>query len=148
MRGIQMRSTSLATFLFYSFLLLFGGWILLLPLSEKRQLIGLKGHHLRLFPFSVWAVQQLSPSMYNFAQRGKRMGPAQGQVRPFEWVNHYPPRLITFGPSRLDFFSSGSPVTFYFESSYRRQKLESIYQVYAQSGQLQMKLVESKDDSH
>lgn len=142
-----MKSVLFTTFLFHCLLLLFAGWILLLPLSEKRQMIGLEAHHLRLTLFPIWAVQQLSPSMYNFAQRGKRMGLTQSPASPFEWVNHYPPRLITFGPSRLDLFSGGLPVTFYFESSYRRQKLESIYQVYPQSGRLQMKLVDRKNDN-
>lgn len=139
------RPTSFAAFLFCFVLLLFAGWILLLPLRETNQLSRLKAHHLRISRFPVWAISQLVPSMYNFAHRGRIMAPAGSPENSFEWTNHYPPRMITFNPFRHNLHS---PVYFYFESRYRRQKLESIYQVQFQSGTLQMRLVEAKNDNH
>lgn len=119
---------------FYAILLLIlivACWLLSLPFCRFIQRASLNRFHLQTRSFTLWAIQQPIPAMYNFHNRY--------EIRPSPWrkdspgqsysergtVNHFPLRLFTFGDNRAIFLSSPEPRQIDIWSSYRGEELHT-----------------------
>lgn len=131
-----------------------------LPFDPARQEALMSSRHLRAKSFPEWASLQLVPTMYNFANRtwisAEPLTPARlAAAAPLSetefnrdplgalaagtytcWMNHYPPRLITFGGLRRRLYRRGEPTYFCFQSRFRGQVVESHYLAVPHSGKL------------
>lgn len=117
--------------LLYGLLLLVSGWVLLIPLSPAVARITMLRMHLRAANFSLWAVQQIVPSMYNFANQGIHSGeslPAEElanlDASDGHYFNHFPVRNLTW-VMRHQFRPAGSYG--YYQSTYQGITLRSKY---------------------
>jgi hypothetical protein len=78
-------------------------WIISMNFSESVQMATLRRFHLATENFSLWALQQVSPAMYNFANEGlvqEKQMPMDKLVGishpPAGYFNHYPVRPLTW----------------------------------------------------
>lgn len=87
--------------------------------SEKATLRVMKAFHLSSNNYSEWALEQVTPRMYNFSNYSK-------SASAKEQVNHYPTRLMTFVNSKRKLRDQA---TFHISSEYRGTRLETIFLV-------------------
>ena len=127
---------------------------LITPLTHGGRETLLRAHHLRVQPFAVWSALQFVPSMYSYANQvwvsrapldeaalaGRTRLPHDTHA---EWVNHYPPRIITFGPARAMRARNSESVHYYLQSRYGDAEVTSHYVAAASEGRVRVQLVES-----
>ncbi len=149
------RDLSSATFL--ALITLAALWIILLPLNQTVQKTFLARFHLSSSSFSIWAVQQPIPSMYNFENRVwisavpitrselDRASSDQKNAPPrvsipatlvmdlenieTEQVNHFPTRAFTFGKTRWILKQQAETRYYYLSSRYRDVEHNSAYRL-------------------
>jgi hypothetical protein len=118
-------------------------WLLLMPVVPAIASATLHRFHLRTRSFSLWAVQQPIPSMYNFANRYEvsEISPyflsagflANDFLAPVietdnrRYINHFPTRVLTFANRREFYLADGTDRWVTLESTYRGQTLRSKY---------------------
>ena len=132
-------------------------WILLLPLNQTVQKTFLARFHLDSSSFSIWAVQQPIPSMYNFENRVwisavpitqsdlNQASSDQKNAPPrvstpatlvldlenieTEQINHFPTRAFTFGKTRWILKQQSETRYYYLSSRYRDVEHNSAYRL-------------------
>lgn len=117
--------------LLYALMVVVGGWAALMPVSNKVARATMLRMHLRAPNFPLWAVQQISPAMYNFSNRalqGPEDAPLAG-LTVFEehagrYFNHFPVRDLTW-TERQQYVPAG--IYGYLQSSYQGTTLRSKY---------------------
>ena len=100
----------------------------------SAQKIAMRKFHLTLRPFSIWALWQFVPSMYNFHNElfvtteplPLSLKGRDGQEVLHFSVNHYPLRMIYFTSSRRSAFMSPS-LYLYLRSVYRQEEITTSY---------------------
>ena len=60
-----------------------------------------------------------------------------------EWVNHYPPRVITFGPARAMVGRDRETVHYYLHSRFGDAEITSHYVAAVRDGRVKVQLIES-----
>ena len=115
----------------YGLLLGVAVWLVMMPVFPKVARITMERMHWRAPNFPAWAVQQISPAMYNFSNRGLhgREDIALAEVTIFEdrrgdYFNHFPVRNLTW-IERDQFQPLGTMG--YFETKYQGMRLRSKY---------------------
>lgn len=106
-----------------------------LPLSRTSQERAMRKLHLTSHGSGSWMAEQMLPSMYNFANR-VTLRSTTGLVDPLNddrWINHYPPRVVTF-VERSRFLDSTlrpslAALEATFRSDYRGARLTTVCQV-------------------
>ena len=134
----QRTRKDVPTLLFVAVLVLSAVVITLLPLSRNGRETLLRSQHLRLKPFTAWAVLQWLPSMYSYANQvctspnwpepaatSHQGSPPDGVQK--RWVNHYPAQAITFSVVRAKLLRQlrGNTLHFYLRSRYRETHIDS-----------------------
>jgi hypothetical protein len=124
-----------ATIGFLALLFAVAAFALAVPANRAVADLAMRRFHLAL-PFPVWALLQPVPAMYNFENRfwlaaaplsaAERVVPPPPGVVSFA-VNHYPTRILTFGPGRAEVLRRPAPAYIYFESRYRGRRVESAH---------------------
>jgi hypothetical protein len=108
-------------------------WIVAMPFSEAVTRITMERMHLASPQFSTWAVQQISPAMYNFENRGflspdslRLPNDAIFKNNDRGYFNHFPIRQLTW-ISRDQFGPGG--IILYARSRYRGAEFQSKYRL-------------------
>lgn len=113
---------------------LVAGFLAAMPIHPAAARLSMSRFHLRTEPFALWAALQPVPAMYNFANRywvsprplaARDLSAPPGEVET-RMLNHYPPRIFTFGFERLRHVSAGERWV-YLESAYRDLRVRSAY---------------------
>lgn len=123
-----------------------------LPVTRRGRELLLRAHHLRVEPFVAWSALQVLPSMYNYANRvwvssvplddltlvsdGSR---SEGVHT--EWVNHYPPRVITFGIGRAILMNENQSLHYYLQSRFCDTQVDSHFIAGPHDGKVEVQLV-------
>ncbi len=106
-------------------------WLLLMPWVPGIASATLHRFHLRTESFSLWAIQQPIPSMYNFANRYEVDEIPPGFFEPIievdekRYINHFPTRILTFANTRYRYLNEGTDRWVTIDSTYRGQSLET-----------------------
>lgn len=110
-----------------AFVMLYAAATVCLGLGGAPARFFVERFHLRSASFASWAAFAPSPWMYNFEnQVHVSASPPSEQEweRPpaelsFRYINHFPPRVLTFGDERLARQRERAPVYVYMQSRYR-----------------------------
>lgn len=115
----------------YALLLVVAGWLLMMPVSPKMARITMERMQWRAPNFPVWAVQQISPAMYDFSNRGlhhqedlRLAGLTLFEETQGNYFNHFPVRNLTW-IERYQFQPLG--IFGYYETKYQGMRLRSKY---------------------
>jgi len=146
--GAESRSWS--TRLFYASLVAVTLWILPLLVAPGMIETVMRRFHLSSKSYPEWYLQQVVPAMYSFGNEYARSVADLPLDRVFTdpkpvptlWVNHYPPRLFTFGNRAR----AGRPPFFiYCRSRFRGHELLTKIRVNGDDeGGFQMTCIEEK----
>lgn len=124
---------------FYSFIGFVYLLIVLKAVCVPVERMFLKQYHLAASSFPQWAITQIVPSMYNFANEfyltqkpilsSESLASlvASDQLITHAWFNHYPLRQISFGLYRAGLFFPPVRKFIYLRSRYRDQEFISAY---------------------
>ncbi|HUS40619.1 MAG: hypothetical protein WBF93_12960 [Pirellulales bacterium] len=124
-----------------------------LPLTPRGREMLVRAHHLRVEPYAAWSILQFLPSMYSYANRvwvspvpldestlvGSGRFPDGTHT---EWVNHYPPRVITFGIGRAILVNEKQTLHYYLQSRFCDIQVDSHYIAGSRDGRVEVQLVE------
>lgn len=117
----------------YGLLAVVAVWLVMIPVVPKVARLTMERMQWRAPNFAVWAAEQVSPAMYNFANRGLhgREDIPLEELTMFEdtqgnYFNHFPVRNLTW-IERKQFQSQ--TVFGYFETKYQGMTLRSKYAV-------------------
>ncbi|MEL6109566.1 MAG: hypothetical protein AAFU85_26450 [Planctomycetota bacterium] len=115
-------------------------WLLLTPFVPSVARTTMERFHLRGDSFTKWAVQAPIPAMYNFANRFQirevpddfdklmpifQLAPQELDEPQWRYINHFPPRLLTFANTRYKLLDQGEDRWVTIETSYRGQRIET-----------------------
>jgi hypothetical protein len=107
-------------------------WLLLMPLVPTIARQTMLRFHLRSHSFAQWAIQFPIPSMYNFANQYEVRATPPGLIDPLaddtqpRYINHFPPRLVTFFDTRERLLRDGTDRWLTLQSSYRGQRIRTL----------------------
>ena len=113
-------------------------WLLLTPFVPSVAMSTMKRFHLGSDSFSLWALQQPVPSMYNFANQFHASQTPPGfpieaialgateEENAWRYVNHYPARKLTFADGRYNLLRFGKNQWCSLKTTYRGQSLETL----------------------
>ncbi len=132
-------------------------WIMLLPFNQTVQKTFLARFHLDSASFSIWAMQQPIPSMYNFENRvwisskpitqsdlHQTISNHKNSIPQIETpatlltdlknteteqINHFPTRAFTFGKTRWILKQQAETRYYYLSSRYRNIEHRSAYRL-------------------
>ena len=117
----------------YGLLLVVAGWLVMMPVFPEVARITMERMQWRAPNFPAWAVQQISPAMYNFSNRGLHgrddlplAGLSIFEERQGDYFNHFPVRNLTW----IERYQLQPLGTFgYYETKYRGMRLRSKYRL-------------------
>lgn len=106
-------------------------WLLLMPFFPAIARVSLRRFHLCTESFPLWAIQAPVPAMYNFGNQYEIRDLPEDLITPVldsrrpRFINHYPPRIVTFANGRYALLHPGQDRWLTYWSSYRGQTLET-----------------------
>jgi hypothetical protein len=123
-----------------------------IPVTRRGRELLLRAHHLRVEPFVAWSALQILPSMYNYANRvwvssiplndlTLASDGSLPEVIHTEWVNHYPPRVITFGNGRAILMNANQSLHYYVQSRFCDTQVDSHFIAGPRDGKVEVQLV-------
>ena len=132
-RAFSLGSPGAAGWCFYSLVIIVATWLALLPVNDKVAEATMRRMHLCSGSFAAWAPQQISPAMYNFANRGflTTSNEPLATMNKFETIegnyfNHFPVRSMIW-IDRTQFWPLG--VTGYYQTRFQGRELKTKYRL-------------------
>ncbi len=130
---VNQRDCSSGTLI--ALILVIALWLAFLPFVKFVQQATLNRYHLQTGSFSLWAIQQVIPAIYNFENEyffksdEETPDPEIIEFTKTKMINHFPLRVITYYNSRYILFHNGNGGDLTVRSHYQDLELETHWRI-------------------